>query len=161
MRESMGRLTPTFSSNRSLREYTEHHYLPLAHAFLERAGSKTLVYELQEWKRHLEKDWHSVRFGELSVMAAHDRIHFTVQLYLNEILPDAVQVEIFAEPLPGGEPERSTMHRGSALIGSRNGFLYSGDVAASRPATDYTVRVIPFHPEAQVPLEAAQILWQR
>jgi len=34
-------------------------------------------------------------------------------------------------------------------------------VPTSRPATDYTVRVVPYHPDAIVPLEAAQILWQR
>ncbi len=30
MRESMARLTPRFSANRAVREYTEQHYLPAA-----------------------------------------------------------------------------------------------------------------------------------
>src|ERR1700751_29021 len=30
MRESMARLTPRFSTNRTVREYTERHYLPTA-----------------------------------------------------------------------------------------------------------------------------------
>jgi hypothetical protein len=37
----------------------------------------------------------------------------------------------------------------------RSGFL------VARPAGDYTPRVIPNHPAAIVPLEAAQIVWQR
>jgi hypothetical protein len=41
------------------------------------------------------------------------------------------------------------------------GHVYSARVPASHPATDYTPRIIPNHPEAEVPLEAAQILWQR
>ena len=40
MRESMARLTPRFSSNRAVREYTEQHYLPAASAYLERAADK-------------------------------------------------------------------------------------------------------------------------
>ena len=40
MRESMARLTPRFSSNRAVREYTEQHYLPAASAYRERAAEK-------------------------------------------------------------------------------------------------------------------------
>jgi starch phosphorylase len=53
------------------------------------------------------------------------------------------------------------MTRGAQLIGAANGYLYSAQVSALRPATDYTPRLIPYHPDAVVPLEAAQILWQR
>jgi starch phosphorylase len=40
-------------------------------------------------------------------------------------------------------------------------FIYLAQVSASRPASDYTARIIPHHPNASVPLEARQILWQR
>ena len=40
MRESMARLTPRFSANRAVREYTEQHYLPAAAAYHERAANK-------------------------------------------------------------------------------------------------------------------------
>jgi hypothetical protein len=40
MRESMARLTPRFSANRTVREYTEQHYLPAATAYRERAPIK-------------------------------------------------------------------------------------------------------------------------
>src|SRR6267143_3359592 len=39
MRESMARLTPFFSANRAVREYTERHYLPAAAAYGSRAAS--------------------------------------------------------------------------------------------------------------------------
>jgi starch phosphorylase len=38
---------------------------------------------------------------------------------------------------------------------------YSAHVSTTRPASDYTARIIPHHPNASVPLEAWQILWQR
>jgi starch phosphorylase len=38
---------------------------------------------------------------------------------------------------------------------------YSAQISATRPASDYTGRIIPHHPNASVPLEAKQILWQR
>jgi starch phosphorylase len=47
------------------------------------------------------------------------------------------------------------------LIGAVNGYLFSGRVPATRPASHYTPRVIPDHPQAAVPLEVAQILWHQ
>jgi starch phosphorylase len=38
---------------------------------------------------------------------------------------------------------------------------YSAQMSATRPASDYTARIVPHHPNASVPLEARQILWQR
>jgi hypothetical protein len=40
MRESMAQLTPRFSANRTVREYTEQHYLPAAATYRERATDK-------------------------------------------------------------------------------------------------------------------------
>jgi glycogen phosphorylase len=34
-------------------------------------------------------------------------------------------------------------------------------VPSSRPAGDYTPRIVPAFSDAQVPLEAKEILWQR
>jgi len=53
------------------------------------------------------------------------------------------------------------MKRVRQLVGAANGYAYSARVAATRPATDYTARIVPFHPAAEVPLEDAHILWQR
>jgi starch phosphorylase len=53
------------------------------------------------------------------------------------------------------------MIRGHQLVGAVHGYVYNAQVPASRPVSDYTPRVIPYHPDAIIPLEAAQILWQR
>jgi starch phosphorylase len=39
------------------------------------------------------------------------------------------------------------------------GFLYTASVKTNRPASDFTPRLIPYHPSASVPLEAGQITW--
>ena len=52
MRESMARLTPAFSANRAVREYTESYYLPAAAAYRERAKKKGAPgAALADWKR--------------------------------------------------------------------------------------------------------------
>ena len=52
MRESMARLTPRFSANRTVREYTEQHYLPAAAAYRERAADKGAIgRQMVDWQQ--------------------------------------------------------------------------------------------------------------
>ena len=68
MRESMARLTPRFSSNRAVREYTEQHYLPAASAYRERAGDKGAIgVQVVDWRHALDQKWTALRFGEVKV----------------------------------------------------------------------------------------------
>jgi starch phosphorylase len=46
------------------------------------------------------------------------------------------------------------------LIGAANGFLFAAQTSANVPASDFTLRVLPYHPQAIVPLEARHILWR-
>ena len=162
IRESMARLTPRFSSNRTVRQYTEHYYIPAAVAYRERAADKGAAgVQVVNWLHTLERKWANLRFGEAKV-ATNGRQHvFEVQVYLNGLEPDAVRVELYAERVNGGDPVRKEMTRGSKLVGAENGYMYSAQVQATRPATDFTARVIPHCMGIAVPLEAAQILWQR
>ena len=162
MRESMARLTPQFSTNRSLREYTEHYYLPAAAAYRQRAaGRGEAGAAIVHWQRDLERKWPALHFGELKVESTADWHEFEVQLYLDELAPEAVTVELYANGLDGQSAERVEMQRVRPLVGATNGYAYHERVPARRPAADYTPRLIPHHPGVQVPLEVARVLWQR
>jgi starch phosphorylase len=161
MRESMARLTPQFSANRTVREYTEQHYLPAAAAFRERAAGKgAMGLQLATWRRALEQNWSNLRFGEMKVASDGEKHLFEVQVYLSGLDSNSVRVELYADGVNGGEPVRQEMTRGGQLPGP-NGYIYSAQVPTTRPATDYTARVIPHCSGVALPLEAAQILWQR
>jgi starch phosphorylase len=160
MRESMARLTPQFSANRTVHEYTEQHYLPAAAAYLERAADKgAMGVQLVNWQRALEQNWSNLRFGEMKVVSDGGNHVFEVQVHLSGLDPNTVRVELYADGMNGDEPERQEMTRGGQLVGA-NGYVYSAQVPSTRPAADYTARLIPHHPSAGVPLEAARILWQ-
>jgi starch phosphorylase len=162
IRESMARLTPRFSSNHTVRQYTEHYYIPAAAAYRERAADKGAAgVEVVNWRRTLEQKWANLRFGEAKAETNGGQHVFEVQVYLNGLEPDAVRVELYAEGVNGGDPVRKEMTRGSILVGAENGYVYSAQVQATRLATDYTARVIPHRIGIAVPLETAQILWQR
>src|SRR5579875_3184129 len=162
MRESMARLTPQFSANRSVREYTENYYIPAAKAFLRRAGEQGAIgRELVQWEDQLRRHWPQLRFGTVQVETANGVHHFRVQVYTDDLDPEMVDVQLYAEPLNGASGPHPRFTRGEALVGAVRGWTFTCEVKADRPANDYTARMIPRHSEAAIPLEAPQILWQR
>ncbi len=162
VRESMARLTPQFSANRAVQEYTEQYYIPAAAAYRGRTVNKGAEgLELVRWKHSLEDNWANLRFGEVTVDTRAEYHIFVVQVYLNGVPADAVRVELYADGLNGGKPVRQELKRGQRLVGAENGYVYNGTVPATRPPADYTARVIPFRAGVALPLEVAQILWQR
>jgi starch phosphorylase len=162
MRESMACLTPRFSANRTVREYTEQHYLPAALAYRLRAADKGAVgKQMLNWRQALEQRWATLRFGEMKVASDGEKHVFEVQVYLSGLDPNTVRVELYADGVNGGEPVRQEMKRVRQLADASGGYVYSAAVPAARPATDYTARVMPHCDGVAVPLEEARILWQR
>ena len=162
MRESMAQLTPRFSTNRAVCEYTNQYYLPAATAYRERAADNGAVgAQLVEWRQILAAKWATLRFGEMKIRTESGRHRFETQVYLDDLDPEAVRVELFAEGVGGGSGVKVAMQQVRQLLGVANGYAYHAEVPATRPATDYTARVIPHHVRASIPLEEAHILWQR
>jgi starch phosphorylase len=72
-----------------------------------------------------------------------------------------VRVELYADGLNGGTPVRQEMKRGQPLVGAANSYVFDATMSATRPAADYTARVIPCHDSVAIPLEESNIRWQR
>jgi starch phosphorylase len=162
MRESMAQLTPRYSASRTVREYTEQHYLPAAAAYLERAADKGAKgAQLANWRHALKKNWDALRFGDVKMESGGAEHVFEVQVYLDDLDPEAVRIELYATGVNAIAPELVEMKRVRQLVGATNGHVYRAAVPAVRPAADYTARLIPQRDGAAVPLEDAHILWQR
>jgi starch phosphorylase len=162
MRASMATLTPRFSTNRVVREYTEKYYVPAATAYRQREGEKgRRGAELVAWRQALAAHWRDAHFGAVNEETRGGERLVTVDLWLGGVDAEAVRVELYANPIDGGEPECHVMQRTRRLDGSGHGFEYRVRIPATRPFEHYTTRLVPYHPNASVPLEAAEILWQR
>jgi starch phosphorylase len=168
VRKSMAMLTPYFSSNRTVREYTEKYYLPAARAYHARAaGNGAAGKQIVNWKRSLEGAWPNIRFGEVDHHSSNTQHLFEVQVFLAGLDPDAVSPELFAQEAKGQPPFRQEMKplpgKGApGATGEGGGFtLYGASVPATRPIGDYTIRLIPRHEGVLIPLENTKILWQR
>jgi starch phosphorylase len=117
--------------------------------------------KLIDWQHTLEQKWDAMRFGEIKVETNRQQHVFEVKVYLNEIDPKAVRVELYADGIMGSASVRQEMKRVRQLAGASGGYVYSAAVSAARPPADYTARVIPHCDGVAIPLEDARILWQR
>ena len=162
MRESMARLTPLFSAHRTVREYTEQHYLPSAAAYHERTVEKgAFGKQIADWRQSLEKSWNSITFGQVQVKSTREEHVFEVQVFLADLEPEVVRVELYADKIRGDAPLQQEMKCIRPMGDVPHGYVYGAAVPATRPAEDYTARVIPHFRAVAVPLENARILWQR
>jgi starch phosphorylase len=153
MRKSMACLTPRFSADRAVREYTEQHYLPAAEAYRSRLAEKgALGRRLVDWRSRLAAGWAGLRFSAWKVETRDGQHVFEATVDFDQLAPESVRIELYADG--GGGPVRQEMQR----VGDR---VYRAAVPADRPAGDYTGRAVPNCEGVAVPLEAPLIRWQR
>jgi starch phosphorylase len=160
IRASISKLTPMFSSDRMMREYVEKMYLTASETFKSReAEGCRLAKELDNWAKKLAENWSSMRFLGTSVSRDGEDWKFEVQIYLGEIDPSMVKVELYADPMDD-KAIKVTMTRECPLSGVVNGYLFRARLPATRPANHYTPRIVPYHPAALIPLEESHIAWE-
>ena len=161
MRESMAQLTPRFSADRAVREYTEKQYLPAATVYLKRsADNGKKGKQIADLLHKLDQKWDLMHFGELKFVTTENYHKIEVQIYFNDLDPDTLQIELYANGINDRDPIVQKMSLGTKIEGTDNGYYYNASVSSKRPATDYTPRVIPNFPGVSVPLETNLILWQ-
>jgi starch phosphorylase len=161
VRESMARLTPAFSANRTVRQYTEEHYTSRAAAYCHRAASSGRAgAELLKLQRTVEERWRDLSFGQVAIASQDGAYSCDVQVYLGRLQPDNVRIEMYADPLVHGPPFRELMTLAGS-VDSASFYRYSARGPANRPADHYTPRAVPRETVGAIPLEVPLITWQK
>ena len=159
MRKSM-ELAPCFSANRTVREYTEQHYIPAAATHLKRsAGNSAEADRIVCWRQDLKQKWHGIRFGDAKIVTNGETHMFDLQVFFGDLDPEMVRIELYADGIGSGEPAKFEM--AGIQPDTSAGYRYRASVPADRPASDFAARIVPYCPGVSVPLEACEILWQR
>jgi len=162
MRASMSQLTPRFSADRAVREYTEQHYIPSAASYRACAVNKGEMGKgIINWHNSLKEKWSAIRFGEMKTGTNGLQHTFEIVAYLNDIDPDSVRIELYADGINGNSPVLLEMTKVRQLEGVSSGYVYSASVSANRPPTDYTARIVPYYDGVSIPLEVTLLHWQR
>jgi len=161
IRESMGKLTPTFGGARMMSDYVQSAYLPLAKVVRSRLKDGCAEAKaMNAWARTLHSRWSGLHIGEPMVTQSDATWHLVVPVYMGEVSPSSVRVELFADAEGDLSSEVLLLHQEHAIPGSTNGYIYAGALSGSRPVEDFTVRVVPYHPNALLPAELPLIAWQ-
>jgi len=88
-----------------VREYTEKYYLPLSANYQARASDNgKLGKQIVGWLMICQQKWSTLQFGEVKVKTEGDKHIFFIQVYLNDLDPEEVVVELYAEGIGGGLP---------------------------------------------------------
>ena len=152
----MSRLTPYFSSNRAVREYTEKFYLPAAQYYHSRIKNNcALSKQIVNWQHNLEKNWNGLRFGELKIETDKNLNLFEVQVYFNNLNREAVKVELYSTTMA----KEMECHR--SIPNVANGYVYRAEIPTTNPPANFTPRIVPYFYEVTIPLESTRILWQK
>jgi starch phosphorylase len=156
VRQSMAKLTPVFSANRTVRQYTEQYYIPAASRFNERIKG----WSIRDIQRDLKNRWADVAFRILQIDNANDAYKFHISVWINGINPEYVKVELFADDLNGGAPMITPMFL-QVERAADGAHIYLASINTKRPVGDFTPRVVPAYKGISVPLEDNHILWYR
>jgi len=162
VRRSTAVLTPTYSSSRMARDYVEQYYLGGAAELRRRtADGAALAREMTSWEVCLRRHWLELSLGETSISSTDGAWRFSVAVYFGEIAAEDVAVQLYADARDSESPFLRELRRGEPISGAANGHIYTGSAPDIRPAEDYTVRVIPYHPGARIPVELSLVLWEK
>jgi starch phosphorylase len=161
VRMSMSRLTPYFNSHRTVRDYAEKFYMPAAELYHTRSAHNSEVgRRIVHWKTEMDQQWPWLRFGQLTVTdhAEEGKHRIEAEVFVDKMDVSSLSVEVVAGAQEGGGLFRQEMQ---ASPGHAEGWMkYSATVPDSRPAGDYTPRIVPKNADLAVPLEYRRILWQ-
>ena len=160
MRQSMATLTPQFSANRTVREYTEGYYLPAATRYQQRAANQGAAgTAIMELRQKIGSEWDKLGFGEVQTEVVANGYLFHVPVQLGTLSPDNVVVELYANGLNSKTALRIPLVP-DAVVSADGTYHYQALVATTRSTDDFTARLLPQYEGIAVPLEDNRILWQ-
>jgi starch phosphorylase len=169
MKTCMRRLAPVFNTNRMVRDYTDHFYVPaLMRGTALAADGMAKGVALAHAKDNLRHRW-----GGIKVVGVHTsgNGHYKVGERLQvealvdmppEVKPTDVSVQLYAGPISaGGEIENPTalsMQHARELAPNRH--LFTGTVECTRSGRQgFAIRVVPGLPDLATPFEPGLITW--
>jgi starch phosphorylase len=155
VKRSMKKLAPVFNTNRMVREYTEHFYMPAWDRWKKLStGDFAQVREIVRWKEWVRANWHDVRI----LRAGLDRteaqagapLRVEAEVHLGQLKPTDVVVQVYSGPLD----DDYNITRGAAGTmqftdrPEEGTYRYHGTIPCEESGLfGYLVRVMPYHPD--------------
>jgi starch phosphorylase len=168
MKATMREHGAVFNTNRMVRDYAERFYMPAVeqYATLSADGLERAL-GLAEWKKDLRKHWGDLRIERVRANGATDlevgqQLEVTADVYLNQLRPTDVMVEIYWGPLDA----RDEVVQGKAipmLVARSKGdghYVFAGALPCEGSGRyGFALRILPNHADQVSAFETGLIKW--
>ena len=165
----MRRLCPVFNTNRMVAEYTERFYLPGCHRYRRLSENRAARGKaLVDWRHRMGQNWKDVqvlegRCEESETPSVGSMLKVTAKVRLGEIASADVEVQAYYGELDADRQIRE----GKAVPLSvekeleKGVYSYRGELPSEHSGLcGFSIRVVPFHPDAILPYELPLITWE-
>jgi len=168
MKSSMKTCCPVFNSNRMVREYTEHFYLPANrrwHRFSK--DDFKVTRDVASWRHKLLDKWDQVNIESVEAEIPKEttvgtELPVTANISLGSIDPQEVSVELFYGPVDA-RGMITTGNSAPMTCESQNGevtYRYFGTIPCEYSGQyGYALRIVPNHPEMAARYHVGLVRW--
>lgn len=162
MKESMKSIAPVFNTHRMVKDYWNNLYVPAINSGeAYRKDNFSVVRSLTAWKDRIERHWSGVAVSPAESDEKHDGSvilkfgdtwNFTARVKLGKLTPRDVKVQLYLtldDGLHNHSEQLAEIHEMSNISQESDGsYLFSAQINPKNSGNyQYTLRVIPFHPE--------------
>jgi starch phosphorylase len=168
MKNCMRKLAPAFNTNRMVRDYAEHFYVPAMSRGLElgQDGLKRAVALAHA------KDMYHAKWGTIKIVGVHtsgnghykvgDKVQIEALLDLPEIEPEKLAVQLYAGSVSSSgeieQPQVLNMQHTRQMAPGRH--LFTGTIECrSSGRQGFALRVVPGYEDLATPFEPGLITW--
>lgn len=167
MKNSLKNLPGTFNTHRMMKEYLEKFYLPGAKNKMDCCEKDFVkIKEFIQWKQKVYNNWSKIVIKDIlgsldGEVLVGQTVKIKAKVYLDELLPEDVAVEIFYGKLNGTDTlESGNVSEMKALRKIDNYYEYEGEIPNEMTGLKgYTIRIIPKHHMFTNKFEMGLIYW--
>ena len=159
---------PRFSTARMVAEYADRFYMPASARYENMAaGSLDRAQDALAWRDRVQAAWSNVRVVEASDNAGRSNplgrsFRISARVALGRLTPDDVRVEALVGKAGANRELLATRAETLSPTGNEGEvWSYTGEIACDVAGHQgYTVRVVPSHPDVQIPAELQLVAWE-
>ena len=168
MKAAMRDLCPMFNSHRMVLDYTHQYYVSASRRYNELVredmkGAK----DLAEWRQKIMTNWDQIRIRRVHVqngtpVPVSGRLSIEADIFLNELAPEDVDVEIYCGPLNLRDDfsQRNTIQMQAINLQGNGNYRFQGQIPCDKTGKyGFTIRVLPSSRKLETPYTAGLVIW--
>jgi starch phosphorylase len=161
-------LSPMFNTNRMVREYADHFYMPSHDRAREMMGDDlSAARDLNAYKQRLRASWDAIKVESIEAdvaepLGVHEPLKVSAEVTLGDLGPDDVRVQCYCGPMDahGNITEGASEDLSCDEDLGSGRFRFSGEMEVINSGQHgFAVRIVPGHEKMASLFEPGLIVW--